>query len=85
MIELNDDTDVLLQKVKKEFGQSLSDEEVIRDALQCYYTDIVQINRQKSKYADKKVNMHWKLKVIDANKMLIMDKADNIMDKEGEK
>ena len=51
IVELNDDTNILLQKVKKEFDQPLSDEEVIRDTLQCYYADIVQINRQKSKYA----------------------------------
>ena len=50
IVELSDDTNILLQKTKKEFDQSLSDEEVIRDALQCYYADIVQINRQKSKY-----------------------------------
>lgn len=54
IVQLNDDTNILLQKVKKEFGQSLSDEEVIRDALQYYYADIVQINRQKSKYSNMK-------------------------------
>lgn len=51
MVELNEDTNTLLQKVKKEFGESLSDEEVIRDSLLYYYVDIVQINRQKSKYS----------------------------------
>ena len=56
IVELSDDTNILLQKVKKEFGQPLSDEEIIRDALRYYYVDIVQINRQKSKYtkSDKK-------------------------------
>ena len=52
IIELSDDAHTLLQKVKKEFGQPLSDEEIIKDALECYYSDIVQINRQKNKLFD---------------------------------
>lgn len=47
IIELNEDTQDLLEKVKKELGQSLSDNEVIKDALMCYYVDVVQINRAK--------------------------------------
>ena len=53
IVELTEDTNTLLQKVKKEFGQPLlSDEEIIKDALKYYYVDIVQINRQKSKYPE---------------------------------
>lgn len=50
IVELNDETCTLLQKIKKEFGQPLSDSEVIKDALACYHSDIVQINAQKRKY-----------------------------------
>ena len=50
IVELNTCTNTLLQKVKTEFGQSLPDEEIIKDALKCYYIELVQINRQKSKY-----------------------------------
>jgi hypothetical protein len=50
IVDLNEETQSLLEKVKKELGQSVSDNEVIKDALMCYYVDIVQINRQKNKF-----------------------------------
>ena len=50
IVELNDETCTLLQKIKKEFDQPLSDSEVIKDALVCYHSDIAQINTQKRKY-----------------------------------
>jgi hypothetical protein len=50
IIDLGKDIQNLLEKVKKELGQSLSDNEIIRDALMCYYVDIAQINKQKNKF-----------------------------------
>ena len=50
IVELNDETCTLLQKIKKEFDQPLSDSEVIKNALVCYHNDIVLINAQKLKY-----------------------------------
>ena len=47
IVDLSEDTQGLLEKVKKELGQSLSDNEVIKDALMCYYVDLVQINKAK--------------------------------------
>ena len=47
IVDLSEDTQGLLEKVKEELGQSLSDNEVIKDALMCYYVDVVQINRAK--------------------------------------
>ena len=50
IVDLSEDTQNLLDEVKKELGQSLSDNEVIKDALALYYSDVVQINRQKDNY-----------------------------------
>ncbi len=50
IIDLGEDTQNLLEKVKKELGQSLSEDEIIKDALICYYVDVKQINRQKDKF-----------------------------------
>ena len=50
ILDLSEDTQNLLEKVKKELGQPLSDNEIIKDALMCYYVDVVQINRQKNKF-----------------------------------
>ncbi len=50
IVDLGEDTQNLLEKVKKELGQSLSDNEIIRDALMCYYVDVALINRQKKKF-----------------------------------
>lgn len=47
IIDLSGDTQGLLEKVKKELGQPLSDNEIIKYALMCYYVDLVQINRAK--------------------------------------
>ena len=45
--DLNEDTQNLLEKVKKELGQSISNNDVIKDALTCYYSDLLTINRAK--------------------------------------
>lgn len=50
IVDLGEEIQNLLEKVKKELGQSLSDNEIIKDALMCYYVDVAQINRQKKKF-----------------------------------
>jgi len=57
IVDLSEETQNLLEKVKKELGKAcegecrpLPDDEVIKDALMCYYVDAAQINRQKNKF-----------------------------------
>lgn len=47
ILDLSEEAQDLLEKVKKELGQSLSDNEVIKDALMCYYSELITINRAK--------------------------------------
>lgn len=49
-LELSEETQGWLEKVKKEFGKSLSDDEAIRYALMHYYSELAQLNWQKSKF-----------------------------------
>jgi len=47
IVDLDSDTEGLLEKVKKELGRPLSDNEVIEGALTCYYSYVLQVNRAK--------------------------------------
>lgn len=47
IVDLSEDTQGLLKKLKQELGELSSDDGIIKDALMCYYSDVVQINRAK--------------------------------------
>ncbi len=57
IVDLSEDTQNLLEKVKKELGQYSSDNEVIKDALTYYYSDLVTINRAKRMNSYKEVEI----------------------------